>query len=201
MKSLKAFRFWFPLALALFHFSTVIATTVIPPTFEQMTEKAQLIFVGKVVTVRSEWRVVNGKRAIYTVVQFQNEEVLKGNAGTKVELNFLGGTVGETTMEVASLPKFSAGQREVLFVAAKAGGLSPLVGVFHGKFGIRKDQTGRETVIGASGKALRDVSEIAAGPGAEFANRAVQAIPGNVQALSLDEFKTKIRELVAKGGR
>ena len=75
--------------------STAKATTVIPPTFEEMADRADLVFVGKVVGSRAEWRSVGADRVIFTLVEFETQQVLKGNAGASVTLQFLGGTVGD----------------------------------------------------------------------------------------------------------
>src|SRR2546426_3785737 len=63
--------------------STAKATTVIPPTFEQLADRADLVFVGKVVGSRAEWRSVGTDRVIFTLVEFETAEVLKGNAGDR----------------------------------------------------------------------------------------------------------------------
>ena len=57
--------------------STAKATTVIPPTFEQLADRADLVFVGKVVGSRAEWRSVGTDRVIFTLVEFETQEVLK----------------------------------------------------------------------------------------------------------------------------
>jgi hypothetical protein len=176
------------------------ATTVIPPTFEEMTDRAELVFVGKVLSSRSEWRSVGIDRVIFTLVEFETHDVLKGNGGKSVTLQFLGGTVGEATLEVSGVPKFNAGDRVLLFVEGNGIQFCPLVGVFHGKFGVRKDEkTGRDIVVMHDGRPLRDVGEIGNGEGAEFApKRATVSIPVNAEPMSLDNFKSKVREHVSK---
>src|SRR5262245_37456965 len=120
--------------------ATAKATTVIPPTFEEMTERADLVFVGKVIGTQAEWRTVGTKRVIFTMVTFEAAEILKGKADKSVTLQFLGGTVGDATLEVAGVPKFNAAERVILFVEKNGIQFCPLVGVFHGKFGLRKDE-------------------------------------------------------------
>jgi hypothetical protein len=175
------------------------ATTVIPPTFEQLTDRAELIFIGKVVSSRSEWRNAGGKRAIFTLVEFEKQEVLKGEMGVSITLQFLGGKVGDATMEIDGVPKFRPGDRDFLFIKGNGVQVSPVVGLFHGKFGLRKDEnSGRNILIQHDGKVLRDISEIGAGAGAEFGpQRAKLSIPANADPLSLDDFKTKVRERLA----
>ncbi len=80
--------------------STAKATTVIAPTFEEMADRADLVFVGKVVGSRAEWRSVGTDRVIFTLVEFETAEVLKGNAGVTVTLQFLGGDCGGVSRQV-----------------------------------------------------------------------------------------------------
>src|SRR6266536_5295009 len=75
------------------------ATTVVPPTFEEMAERAELIFVGKVVGSQAEWQVAGTNKAIFTLIEFHTEEILKGTAAGSVRLRLLGGTVGGVTLE------------------------------------------------------------------------------------------------------
>jgi hypothetical protein len=195
-KSAKALRRWFGVGLAVLFLTTAKATTVIPPTFEEMTDRAELVFVGKVVSSRAEWRTVGTNRVIFTLVEFERQEVLKGEAGVSVTLQFLGGTVGDVTLEIAGVPKFNAGDREFLFVEGNGVQFCPLVGVFHGKFGVRKDEkTGRDILLMHNGNPLRDVAEIGTGEGAEFGpKRAKLSIPEDRAPMSADDFKTKVRE-------
>jgi hypothetical protein len=195
-KSARALRLCFAVGVVGLCFATANATTVIPPTFEEMTDRAELIFVGKVVSSRAEWRTVGTNRVIFTLVEFERQEVLKGEAGVSVTLQFLGGTVGDVTLEIAGVPKFNAGDREFLFVEGNGVQFCPLVGVFHGKFGVRKDEkTGRDILVMHNGKPLLDVAEIGTGEGAEFGpKRPKLSIPADCEPMSVDDFKTKVRE-------
>src|SRR5881394_574761 len=203
-KSEKALRLWFVVGVVgLCCCATASATTVIPPTFEEMTDRAELIFLGKVVSSHVEMRTVGTNRVIFTLVEFEKQEVLKGEAGVSVTLQFLGGTVGDVTLEIASVPKFKPGDREFLFVEGNRVQFCPLVGVFHGKFGVRKDEkSGRDILVMHNGKALRDVAEIGAGVGAEFGpKRAKLSIQANAEPLSVDDFKSKIHDRLAYRAR
>jgi hypothetical protein len=193
-KSQESLRLWFIIALVALSIATTNATSVIPPTFQEIADRAELIFIGKVVSLRSEWRNVGANRVIFTMVEFERLEVLKGKAGASVTLQFLGGTVGDATMQVDGVPKFNLGDRELLFVAGNGVQFCPIVGVFHGKFGVRKDE-GRDILVKHNGKALRDVAEIGADVGSELGpKRAGLSIATNAAPLSLDDFKSKIHE-------
>ena len=177
------------------------ATTVVPPTFQEMADRADLVFVGQAIGSRTEWRTIGPDRVIFTIVEFESKEVLKGNAGKSVTLQFLGGTVGDVTLEVAGVPKFERGDRVILFVEQNGVQFCPLVGVFHGKFGLQEDKkTGRDTVIMHDGKPLRDIDEIGNGEGAEFGpKRAQVAVPSNRPPMSADDFKFKLKAHLSKG--
>src|SRR5438094_4260618 len=176
------------------------ATSVVAPAFEEMVDKADLVFVGKVIGSRAEWRSVGPGRVIFTLVEFETQEVLEGNAGASVTLQFLGGTVGGVTLEVADVPRFNAGDRVVLFVEGNGVQFCPVVGVFHGKFGLRKDdKASHDIVLMHDGKPLRDVAEIGKGKGAEFASKqSTVSIPADREPMSVDDFKQRIRSHLAK---
>ena len=91
------------------------ATTVIPPTFDQLVSRAQVIFQGAVTDVRSQWAGEGAQRHIVTFVTFKVEDTLKGNAGATYSIRLLGGTVDGETMEVSDTPKFKVGDRDILW--------------------------------------------------------------------------------------
>ena len=187
-------------AIAWLAITDASATTVIPPTFEEMADMAELVFVGKAVASRAEWRTIGNDRVIFTLVEFETQEVLKGNAGKSVILQFLGGTIGDTTLEVTGVPRFKGGERVILFVEKNGVQFCPLVGVFHGKFGLLNDQkTGHDIIVMHDGKLLRDLAEIGTGEGAEFGpKRAKLSIAADRQPMSADDFKTQVREHLKK---
>jgi hypothetical protein len=50
-------------------------------------------------------------------VKLSVEESLKGRPDPSVEIDVLGGTVGDLTLEVSTLPRLSRGERAVFFLA------------------------------------------------------------------------------------
>ena len=135
------------------------STTVIPPSFDALVSGANTIFVGEVIGQNAIWVGTPQGRAIKTQVTFRVEDVWKGAAGAVTRLEFLGGTIGETTMEVVGMPTFHAGQRSVLFVTS-ARQVSPLVGFMHGRLRIERDFAGVDRVRTHDGRSLGGVSEI-----------------------------------------
>ena len=86
------------------------ATSVIPPTFDELVRDSELILRGRVTAVRSGWSEVGMKPRIATWVTIAVERTLRGEAGAAVTLEFMGGVVGETRLEVAGWPLKSACQ-------------------------------------------------------------------------------------------
>jgi hypothetical protein len=152
---------------------TVLATTVIPPSFDELVSRAEMIFQGSVTDVRSEWTGEGAQRHIMSYVTLKVEDAIKGNPGSTVTLRMLGGTVGGETMEVSDAPKFKVGDRDILFVENNGTQFVPLVGIMHGRFRIKKDASGQDTVFTNEGSPLSDVSQLGKNEAAASAGRAI----------------------------
>ena len=113
------------------------STTVVPLTFDNVVSKAELIFVGQVIDRRSTY--ASGRaRLIVTDVTFDVLRVIKGSAGLRTQLTFLGGRVGSEGLIVSGMPQFEIGDRDMLFVSDRIAA-SPLVGFWQGRFRIVRD--------------------------------------------------------------
>lgn len=165
-------------------------TTVIPPTFESLVASANTIFVGDVMNVRSIWTTTPQGRAIVTQVTFKVEEVWKGAAGAVTQLEFLGGTIGETTMDVVGMPTFHEGQRSVLYVSSEVRSASPLVGFWHGRMRIERDLNGVDRVRTFDGRSLGSPAEV----GANRVNGMTSVTP-----MRLTDLETAVRSRVLAG--
>ena len=137
-----------------------LATTVIPPSFDELVSRAEMIFQGSVTGVRSEWTGEGAQRHIMSYVTLKVEDAIKGNPGSTVTLRMLGGTVGGETMEVTDAPKFKVGDRDILFVENNGTQFVPLVGIMHGRFRVKKDAAGQDAVFTNEGSPLSDVSKL-----------------------------------------
>lgn len=170
------------------------STTVIQPTFDELVSQAQIIFQGEVADRASEWEASSQGPSIITRVTFSVANVLKGQAGTTVQLTFLGGTIGDTTLTVSDMPRFLVGDRDVLFVSPDLHAVSPLVGFAHGRFRIIRDP-----VTGADEVRTHDGQPFVSAQGL-----APLRLPGAAQtprALALTEFQSLVRQKVAALGR
>ena len=168
--------------------SSIRATTVVPPTFNQLVGQAEIIFQGTVTEVRSVWEGEGAQRHIDTYITFQIDNSLKGNPGRSYTIRVLGGTVGEDTMEVTCAPKFQVGDKQILFVEHNGQQFVPLVGIMHGQLRIERDQqTGREFIATHDGDPLRDLTQLGRNEEAAVAADAAEAI-------SLDDLKANIEK-------
>lgn len=134
------------------------ATLVVKPTFDQLVDRADLIFEGEVVDVRSRWAEGRDGRVIVSDVTFRVTRTLKGTSSSQVVLEFFGGTVGKHAMEVAGMPAFARGDRDILFVRQDARAGYPLVGLMHGRFRVKRSAVGADMVTTFDGRAIGDVA-------------------------------------------
>jgi hypothetical protein len=185
---MKLIRFLLLLLVAGLAPASVRATTVIPPTFDQLVSDAEFIFEGTVMDVRSQWTGSGAERNIMTLVTFQVDDSIKGATGKNYTVQMLGGTVDGETMEVADAPRFKVGDRDILFVEHNGTQFMPLVGIMHGRFRVQTDSAGRDVVAKDNGAFLADA--------AKLGQDEKGAITG--PALSAADFKSAIRQKLAR---
>ena len=154
---------------------SALATTVIPPSFDELVSRAEVIFQGTVTDVRSQWVGEGGQRHINSYVTFKVEDAIKGKPGAQITLQMLGGTVGSETMEVTDAPKFKVGDRDILFVENNGTQFVPLVGIMHGRFRVKKDEAGRDAAFMNEGSPLSDVTQLGKNEVAASAGHAMSA--------------------------
>jgi hypothetical protein len=169
-------------------------TTLIPPTFDELVSQAATIFRGEVVDRRSEWETTAAGRSIVTIVTFDVIQVLKGSPTTPTQLTFLGGTVGDVTMQVAKIPEFRLGDRDVLFVSGDLHAASPIVGFAYGRFRVVHDPvSGADVVRTHDGRPMASTENAAAG---------LRLTPRTVPPMEVREFEAIVRQrLAALSGR
>jgi hypothetical protein len=188
---MKLLRSLFLMLCAGLAVTSVPATTVIPPTFDQLVSDAELIFQGTVTHTRSQWTGEGAERHIDTYVTFSIEDAIKGAPGNSYTIRMLGGTVNGETIEVSDTPRFKVGDRDILFVEHNGSQFVPLVGIMHGRFHVQKDAGGRDIVAKDNGLSLANVAELGTD------ERAAVSGP----ALSTADFKSAIRQRLSQLGK
>jgi hypothetical protein len=171
--------------------SSLHATTVIPPSFDELVSRAEVIFQGSVTDVRSEWVGEGAQRHIVTYVTFKVDDAIKGSPGTTYTMRMLGGTVDGQTMAVSDSPKFKKGDRDFLFVEHNGQQFIPLVGIMHGRFRVEREQNGREIVTMNSGEPLSDVASL---------GKEEHGVSSEKAAISPSQFKAAIQGRIQAGG-
>lgn len=186
-------KYLLSLTLMVFAAMCVTATTVIPPTFEQLVGQAEVIFQGTVTNVKSTWEGEGAQRHIATYVTFEVGESVKGDAASSYTIRMLGGTVGDETMLITDTPNFKVGDREILFVEHNFDQFVPLVGIDHGHFRVQRDeQAGRDILVNGHGEPVKDVAKL---------GREEESVSAE-EAISPAELKSAIRnELKAQADR
>ena len=126
--------------------TTVSATTVMELTFAALVSQADVIAVGTVSDIREQWDAA--QQVPLTLVTFSNLSVLKGNPGTSMTLEFLGGTMPNgLVMMIHGVPRFTVGEKTVVFRTGNQREVCPLVGVWQGLLRVvNNPQQGVETV-------------------------------------------------------
>jgi hypothetical protein len=186
---MKPLRVLLLISCLAFTVATTRATTVIPPTFDQLVTNAEMIFEGTVSSMRSEWSGQGSDRHIVTYVTFKIEDPIKGPLGVETTLRMFGGTLDGQTIEVADAPRFKMGDRDILFVEHNGTQFIPLVGIMHGRFHVQRDETGSNEIIAKdNGAPLAQLTKLG-----QDENAAVSG-----KALSKAEFKAAIRQKLAQ---
>jgi hypothetical protein len=166
------------------------AMTVIPPNFDELVSRAEVIFQGSVTDVRSQWIGEGAQRHIITYVTFKVDDAIKGSPGATYTMRMLGGTVDGQTLEVSDSPKFKKGDRDFLFVEHNGQQFIPLVGIMHGRFRVAHEQNGREIVAINSGEPLSDVASL---------GKEEHGVSSEKAALSPAQFKAAIQGRIQAG--
>jgi hypothetical protein len=173
------------------------ATTVLPPDFDQLVNESDFVVRAQVESLRSEYRDGPQGRLIITFVKLRVRETIVGQAPASIELEVLGGRIGDDQLIVNGAPLFRPGDDDYLFVAGNGKNFFPLFALGHGRYPIHRDAlSGREYVTRANDVPLQDIAEVrlplSTGPAAQFQQRVV---PSSA-ALTPAEFSARIKSAV-----
>lgn len=170
------------------------ATTVAPPDFDQLVNESDYVVRAIVESVRAEYRDGAQGRLIVTKVRLRLRETVTGQPPATVELEMLGGQIGDDRLIVNGAPIFRVGDEDFLFVRDNGRSITPLVALMHGRYPVHRDATtGREFIARSNDVPLQDVAEVAlpmtTGSVAERQRRIVKP----ADALTPADFSAKIR--------
>jgi hypothetical protein len=137
--------------LLLFIFPTLSSAAMIGLTTQELTDSAEVIVVGVVMETKPEWNA--DQSLILTRITVRIEETIKGNVGNMLELEHIGGEIGNIGLRTSNQPSFSDGENVILFLRTvkngkKSDGLFELVGMSQGKYTLRQDGTAEKSTAG-----------------------------------------------------
>ena len=124
---------------------------------QTLTQRAEMIMVGRCTAIKSAW---NAERTrISTYVSYDVEETIKGGVGDQqIVVKTLGGTVGSITQMVVDGPTFEVGERALLFLTASDEPATfRIQGLRRGKLKIHSDSRTGERFL------MRDASRLMQG--------------------------------------
>jgi hypothetical protein len=137
------------------------ATTVEPPSFDDLVNRSDYVVRAIVKSATPEWRESAGKRYISTRLELEVREVIKGAPPSPLVLDLLGGRIGDAEFAVSGMPIFQVGDESVLFVYGAEKKLYPLVAMMHGVYPIlREAKTGQDYMLRANGMPLYSAADV-----------------------------------------
>ncbi len=118
-------------------------------TAEQLTDQSDVIAVGKVTSLRSEWN--KEQTRIYTHVTLSVDEFLKGSEAQNVlTIAHLGGEVGRVGELYSETATFQKNEEVMVFAKKDPKGMYRVTGADQGKISVMTDKLTGKKMIGAS---------------------------------------------------
>ena len=156
------------------------ASMILRADFNQVVNGAELIFEGRVVSKETRPSPISDKP--FTYFTFTVIDVIKGSfESPTIEIGYMGGTLGEITLEISDMRMPEVDERGIYFVETLTKQqIHPFFGWQQGHYlVITNRQTGIDTVVPVEQKALKSPSRAA-------------------HPLTLEGFKQNIRNAMGK---
>jgi hypothetical protein len=130
--------------------ATVIAplqsSTLLQLSLDDLIRKSTSIVRGKTqVTTASAHGSI-----IYTHYAVQVSETLKGTAASQIDLSVPGGIANGTRQSYSGAPSLTNGQDYVIFLWTSKSGVTQVIGLSQGLFGVTSDASGQPMVVRAA---------------------------------------------------
>lgn len=167
------------MVLALLFCASAHGLTEVPRTFDELAQLSELVIVGTVKEIRSEFADNGPDQNIVSYVTFDDLQMVKGDsAAPEYVLQVLGGVVGRFAQDYPGIPVFRTGQRYMVFIRGNHRDFFPVVGVTQGVFRVLTNSQGQQVVV-------RD--DMAGRAGRRALSTVIQGAP------TLDSFVQRIR--------
>ena len=182
--------------------SSLRATSVIPPSFEELVAQSDYVVRAVVKSVAFEERArPGGSKMIFSKVELEVRQVITGTPPSPLVLEVLGGVLNGKEIAIEGAPKFRVGDESILFVQGNGRQIYPLVRMMHGLYRLEKDAaSGREYVTRSNGEPLADVGRVAE-PIEATGPASTQRAQAITSALSPDDFVAKIRAAASQAAQ
>lgn len=177
--------------------SLPLGATLVPRmTIEQMMDSSDAVVHGTIARTWSAWD--SSHEFIWTHYELRLTESMLGDRLDKVVISEPGGTVGNDSMEIVGAPRYRIGEEVVLLTARTPIGYLRTIGWGQGRFDVVADpRTGIKVVrFGLAGIELVEPAGAAS-----TATLKPGTSPKSLDGLPLDQFKTRIRTLIANRQR
>lgn len=123
------------------------ASVLIKLNLAQLTDKADSIIVGEVLDMTSRWAVNKwGDELIYTDVTVSVTDTIKGIASYILTVTVEGGRVGDVELISTHMPRFTKGEKAVLFLKNEDDEVAVYAGI-QGRLSIDENGVIRERSI------------------------------------------------------
>lgn len=155
-------RFWLSLIFLTAGLATTMATSIQPPSFEELVDGSGQIVRATVHSVRPYEDSYEGERIVRTEIVLNVLETIRGEAVPNVlTIRHLGGRIKDFAMEVGAMPKFEVGKEMVLFLHGEGRFICPTVGWGHGQYGVdRSAVDGVARVRRSDGRMLSSLKHV-----------------------------------------
>ena len=124
------FKRWLLLPLAIVAGSAEASTR--RATTEQMCQAADVVVIGRVFSMASQWSNTPDGHIITSMVTFEVERVVHGQSRSSVQVFALGGRLGSESVEVGGTPLFNLDERYLLLLHNRLGQAPTIVAAGQG---------------------------------------------------------------------
>jgi hypothetical protein len=201
-KWLRSFPQTLSIAVALIFSCSVVsqASVIRQVSLTEMLQASEFVFEGRVIAVESRFDA--NQAGIHTRITFEVLDVVKGqHSGRYLELQFLGGTVGDVRLEVSDMHLAELWEKGFYFVESlQRQQVNPIYGWDQGHYLVKVGADNIERVTTRAGQAVvgiervQDKKSLSLSTGRALGVKI--ATEPNSEGLTVSEFKQKLQQLV-----
>jgi hypothetical protein len=165
-------------------------------SLDELVAAADQIVVATVVSTQASWDADH--RRIHSTIALDVNEAWKGGATVRQRLTLVqpGGTVGDIEMTVIGMPRFSTGERSLLFLAGRE--RAQVVGMDQGKRALHWDERHKcWMAVSPRSDALAPAPDLTRPSPKVMRARAAAGLASVSQDTPLTELRRRVQSLMA----